>query len=390
MSKCKPSILLLSPFFSPNIGGVETHLDDLVSILNEKGYRVYVQTYSPITSPDVKWKSRENKGANVEIRRYSWMGTNLFSKLKKFPLLDFLYITPYLFVRVFWFMVLNHEKIDVIHAHGLNAALIGRCLKKTFKKKLFVSLHSIYEIKPNSITATLIKKILNKADVLSTVSTASCNELVSFGVPPKKLITHKNWIDLNRFKPISDKATLKKKFSLPHNFTVVCIARLIPIKGIREFISVAKSLPQITFLLVGRGPLEKFAKEESTKINNLFYLGSVDYMDLHLYYNLGDIFCIPSQYNEAYGRVSMEAVACGSPVIGSNKGGISEVLGNEVSILVDPTVNNLRKSILQISQSKPLFDELKSNCRNYAEKYFSSKNAETILKSYEINVKQSS
>ena len=57
-------ILILTPFFSTNIGGVETHFDDLVEALDDNGYKVYVQTYSPITTANVEWKSKEKKGNN--------------------------------------------------------------------------------------------------------------------------------------------------------------------------------------------------------------------------------------------------------------------------------------------------------------------------------------
>ena len=95
-------VLILTPFYSPNIGGVETHLDDLVEALDKKNFRVYVQTYSPITTEGVSWKSREEKGKNISIRRYAWFGKSLFHKIEKYPLLDFLYIAPYLFFRVFF------------------------------------------------------------------------------------------------------------------------------------------------------------------------------------------------------------------------------------------------------------------------------------------------
>ena len=57
----KLGVLILSPFFSPNIGGVESHLDDLVSALDKRKYKVFVQTYSPITTSNVVWESREKK-----------------------------------------------------------------------------------------------------------------------------------------------------------------------------------------------------------------------------------------------------------------------------------------------------------------------------------------
>ena len=112
-------------------------------------------------------------------------------------------------------------------------------------------------------------------------------------------------------------------------------------------------------------------------------MGSVDYLDLHIYYNLGDIFCIPSQYEEGYGRVAAEALACGSPVVGSNKGGIPEVVSSDVGILVDPSVKNLAKAILRLHEDHELFNRLQQSCRSYSEKKFSSRNADIIFKVHE-------
>ena len=102
MNRNKMGVLILTPFFSPNIGGVETHLDNLVSILDEKGYRVFVQTYSPITTENTPWKKSELIGNNIKINRYRWFGKNLFHKLENYPILDFLYLTPYLFLGLFY------------------------------------------------------------------------------------------------------------------------------------------------------------------------------------------------------------------------------------------------------------------------------------------------
>ena len=378
----KKGVLIIVPTYSPNVGGVETHLGDLVRELDSNDYRVYVHTYSPITTPGVNWEPREYFN-NVEIRRHAWFGKNLLHKIEKKPVLVFLYIVPYLLIRVFLFMILNHRKIDIIHAHGFNAAFIGKFLKKIFRKKLFVSVHAIYELNPKCNTALFIRNILMSADGLSALSKASYDELVSFGIPPKKLRIHENWTDLERFRPIPNKSELKRRFNLPDRFSVICIARLTAIKGIKEFVSVAKKIPEISFIIVGNGPLENFVIRESQKIKNLYFMGSVDYSDLHLYYNLGDIFCIPSQYEEGYGRVAMEALACGSPVVGSNKGGIPEVVAQNVGILVDPSVENLTEAVSRLYKDRKLFQKLKQNCRSYAEKNFSSRNAEIILKGYD-------
>ena len=90
-------ILIISPFFYPNIGGVETHLSDLVKELSKK-YKVFVHTYSPITTQNTSWQKKE-KSKNLVIFRHGWFGKNLFHKLEKYSILQFLYLTPYLFLK---------------------------------------------------------------------------------------------------------------------------------------------------------------------------------------------------------------------------------------------------------------------------------------------------
>ena len=101
-------------------------------------------------------------------------------------------------------MLFNHHKIDCIHAHGLNAALIGTFLKKVFKKKLVVSIHAVYEIKPESGTARRMMAILNRADVVLSLSQASMNELLAMGIEGAKLKRFYYWIDLSRFTMSND------------------------------------------------------------------------------------------------------------------------------------------------------------------------------------------
>jgi len=374
-------ILILTPFFSPNLGGVETHLDDLVSGLDKLNYRVYVQTYSPITTAGTFWKLNERRGKNVRIRRYRWFGKNIFHKIEKFPLFDFLYLTPYLFLRTFFWLVFNAKKIDVIHAQGFNAALAGSILKKIFRKKLIVSTHAIYEIKKDSKTAKRITKILDKANKILALSRGSYDELVSFGLREEKIEQFKYWIDLDSFLAVDKKIT-RKDLNIEDKFTVLFVGRLIEKKGIKVLVEVAKLLRNINFIFVGAGPEEFFLISAQEELNNVKFLGSVKNSDLSKYYSLADIFCIPSQYEEGFGRVVMEAVACGLPVVGSNKGGIPEALDQTVSILVEPTTENLRNSIEELYENHEKYFELKNNCRKYATENFSEKNLNLITKHY--------
>ncbi len=361
-------VLIISPFFHPNIGGVETHLSDLTRELSKK-YKVFVHTYSPITTPNTTWQKKEISD-NLTIYRYRWFGKNLFHKLEKYPLLQFLYLTPHLLLKTYFWILFNHRHVSIIHSHGFNAAFIGHYLSKIFNKKHIISTHAIYDhLKPSPV----LLKLINQSFITLTLSIASKKQLINWGVNENKLSTYKYWIDLNIFKPTKPKN---------NKFTVLFVGRLITKKGIKLLIKIAKRLPDINFEFIGTGPLESYLKNKSVKFKNIKFIGKIDNKLLPQYYSQSHLLCVPSLYQEGFGRVVMESVACGTPVLASNLGGLPEALDSNVSILIKPTTTNLYKSILKLSQDKDLYSRLSKHCRPYALSNFSSKNLELITNFY--------
>jgi len=379
----KKTILHITPFFSPCIGGVETHLLDLTSELDKLGYKNIILTYSPITTPNVLWKSSEYFGKNSYIRRFLWIGHNLFHHLEKFPLLNLFYITPYLLVRSIVWLSLNKPKITVIHSHGINGAIIGIILKTIFKYPRHVtSIYSAYDNVPiNNLSSRFMVFVLNHTDKVLTQSQQSVKQLSLLGVNIKRLDLYRHWIDLSQFKPL-DKSKLRQKFKTENKFSLIFIGRMIPPKGAVLLARAATKLSQINFLFVGQGPDYPKLKKMSKKHPNIILLGNIPYEKLHFYYNLADIFCIPSLYSEGWGRVIMEALACGLPVIASNRGAIPEVVDSSVALVVEPTLKNLTNSIKSLYGNKKLFQKLKNNSVKYAQQKFSPQSINLITKYY--------
>ena len=77
-------------------------------------------------------------------------------------------------------------------------------------------------------------------------------------------------------------------------------------------------------------------------------------------------------------------MSCGLPVVGSNLGGISEALDDTVSVLVNPTHENLKIAILELYENPDAIKILKKACRDYAIKNFSINNLKLITKHYAI------
>lgn len=363
MASIKKNILIITPFFSPNIGGVESHLIDLIKELNQHKIHSTVLTYSPLTT-NLPYLFKEKIGY-CRIYRFRWFGKNLFHTLEKFPLFDFLYLTPYLLLRSLIWLSCNHKQITTIHSQGINATFIGNILAKVFHKRHITSTHAVYDHIHN-LNQKIVVVILNHTDKILCLSQSSQKQLISWGVNPQKISLYRYWIDLKKFTPAKVK---------PKKLTFIFVGRLIKKKGIILYLKLAQKFSQYNFLVIGTGPEKNLVLKYCQQLSNLKYLGTDPI------YQQASVLLTPSLYQEGYGRVVMEAVACGLPVIASNYGGLTEALDNSVAILIKPTFKNFSRAIEEISQPSK-YQSLQKKCRHYALNKFSSKNFDLISRHY--------
>lgn len=378
------NILQICPFFSPNIGGVETHLDDLLMELSKKGIKSTVITYQP-TMSNIKAPSFEKIGDFITIRRIEII-RNLFLKIEPYPILDFLFLTPpLLFYSIYFLIFKNKEnKINIVHTHGLNAAFIGMVLKFLFKVPFIVSTHATYSFS-SGMLSFLVKLILSNADHILTLSRASKDELIKIGINSDDITVYKYWVDQDRFS-IKDKTVLRKKYNLGLNdFIVLFAGRLFEKKGVIPLIEGFNMINDGTckLLIAGSGPLEEFVKESCNSNNNIIYIGALKSQELSDYYSLANTLIIPSTHDEGFGRVILEALSCGIPIIGSNRGGIPEAINKDVGILIDVTPEAIKESINEIKDFIKKKNDISKICRDFAKKEYSCDNITTFITVYE-------
>ncbi len=373
----KEKILILSPFFRPNIGGVETHLDDLIEYLRTHDHKVFVITYQPLTTK--ARGSKTEKKENLEIHRIGWFGYNWFHKLEPYPLLEFLYLFPGLFIYCLIFFIKYNKKIDVIHAHGINAAFIAMILSRIYKKRSIMSIHAIYYLEKRHVLSSAFNYILSSFNYILPLAERSKNDLFKAGIPEDKIIMYRQWVNQEIFKPF-DKKECKKKLMIDiDDFIVLFVGRLIEKKGVRVILEAASMLSNnIKFIFIGDGPLENEIKSMSSKHRNIQFVGKTQINDLVVYYNAADIFIIPSQYEEGFARVTLEALSCGTPIIAANKGCLPEMINSSVGVLIEPNAENITKIITFFYNHPGELAKLQLNCRNYAVENFSEKNAKLI------------
>lgn len=377
------NVLLITPFAPPNIGGAETHLEDFYEYLRSDGsYNVTLLTYQPLTTKDAMGMDYE-KRKNLSIYRYKWFGTNLFHTFEKYPpVFNFLYLTPYLMFRSIIFMIKNHQSIDIIHCFGLNAAFISRILKLLFKKKIYMSAEALYDFDINTLFGRIVRWVLLGFEVILAGSEDSKNDILKLNIPMEKVVIYTHWINTGDFHP-GNKDENKKLLGWDDKFTIIYVGRLIPSKGIRMFIDIAKAADEnINFKVIGDGPEKDFVSRAANKISNLEFIGQVSNDEIAKYYVAADLLLYPALYHEDLSLVLLESMASGTPVISTNIGSGIYMLNSKVASVVEASQEKINNEVDRLYKNRKLVEQMSNEAVIFARKFGPSL-AKIITDTYE-------
>lgn len=380
----KPNVLILCPFYPPNLGGVETHLQLLTDYLNDQKFKVFVLTYRPLVSKVASYKPYEKNG-RVTIRRFWWFTYGLFDKTTPYPILQFLYVVPGLLVQSFFWMLNNHQRVDVIHTHGFAASFVARILTLFFPKRKVISTHFIYrKLDPGSLYAKLFKWVLADFDKILLIGKESGRQLTTLGLDEKKMVRFHHWLPSSYFIK-RDKEKHRQKTGLPKSkMAVLFVGRILKMKGLFELLKAAKSLPkEILFVIVGDGPDADLLKSQAKGVSNYLMIGRKSHEEVFDFLGACDFLILPSLTEEAQPMVVMESLACGRPVVTTNKGAVSEMYDETVGVVINPTYKNITNVILDFYKNPQKLAKLTEKAKPYALQKYSQKNAKIITGTYQ-------
>jgi glycosyltransferase involved in cell wall biosynthesis len=158
------------------------------------------------------------------------------------------------------------------------------------------------------------------------VCAALKEELVRLGVPPERVRTLRNGVDLEIFKPLPPQ---QAKDALAVNGPVLAsVGGLIARKGHDLVIRALEHLPEVTLLIAGQGPEEAALARLAAALGverRVRFLGSVPHERLREIYSAADALVLASS-REGWPNVLLESMACGTPVIASNVWGAPEII----------------------------------------------------------------
>ncbi len=235
--------------------------------------------------------------------------------------------------------------IELVHAHGSRAALIGLLAARRARLPGLFTAHNL--LPPmGRISRPLFRNVANQATRVIAVSEAVARSLVANGVSESRITVISNGIDLLPFDEHKIGATtqdesVRSRHTAATAPTVVAIGRLSPEKGfdllIDAFETVVQSVPDATLRIAGDGPeradLEARASR-SPVAERIRLLGRLD--DTVPLLRSATVVAVPSR-QEGQGLVALEAMAARRPVVATAVGGLMEtIVPNETGLLVSP------------------------------------------------------
>ena len=234
-------------------------------------------------------------------------------------------LVPFLFAGLFFKLLRIKSHFDCVHAHWI----IPQGIVQSFVGMPYIVTGHGGDV--TSLNKGIIKKLklrcLMKADKITVVSNALKKEV--------EALCHRN--DVKIISMGCDTTRFDKKYRVENYFhqgekpVVLFVGRLAEKKGVTYLIEAMKNI-DAKLVIVGDGPLKNdLMQQAAPQKDKICFMGSRTHEELIKIYASADVFVAPSITaadgdKEGLGLVLLEAMASGLPVIGSNSGGIPEIV----------------------------------------------------------------
>lgn len=300
----------------PSVGGSGVIATELGKLLAEKGHEIHFITSSmPFRLTRMYHNIHYHQ---VEVNQYS---------VFQYPPYDIALASKMAEVA-------NQEGLDLLHVHYAIPHAVCAILAREMSGrdlKIVTTLHGtdITVLGNDPSLSDAIKFGIEKSDIVTAVSNSLVSQTMELLNPDKEIETVYNFIDDRIYLRIGE-TDLREKLGISNEEKVIIhVSNFRPVKRvpdvIRAFARIASAMPA-KLLLVGDGPdirnVLKLVDDLGLKENVLF-LGKQD--NVEELFSISDLMLLLSE-KESFGLAALEAMACGVPCIGTEIGGIPEVI----------------------------------------------------------------
>jgi len=289
--------------------------------------------------------------------------------------------------------LLNEISPDIVHTHSygyFHSDLLAR-LKRKSEWKLVMTSHGfppgrgIFRPVKKMYTKFIGRKTVKSLDVAIALSERDKGVFEDLDV--KNVYVIPNGISIAMFENLPSRDIFRDKYKIKGRM-ILNVGRLEKIKGqknlIEAFSNIIKDFPDTTLVIVGKdwGELKEL-KELVGELNlkdRVIFTGGIPYERMPEVYSAADIFVL-SSFDESFGIVLLEAMACAVPIVATNVGAVPGVV-SDAALLAEPNFNALYKEISNLLENEKLGKKLAENGKRRSTDFTWEKIAGKIVNIY--------
>lgn len=176
---------------------------------------------------------------------------------------------------------------------------------------------------------------LRRADRIRVLSDFSATQLWQlYRIPSDRIVKIPGGVDVEQFRPAPDRCAVRKELGLPVDRPILLTVRNLEARMgldvlIRAMARLVRERPDALLLVGGSGSRRAELETLVAALglaSSVRFLGFVPEADLPRHYQAADVFVLPTRALEGFGLVTVEALACGTPVLGTAVGATPEIL----------------------------------------------------------------
>jgi mannosylfructose-phosphate synthase len=289
---------------------------------------------------------------------------------------------------------------DLFHGHYVDGGVVALDVAEEFHKPTFFTAHSLgawkreqmggdpeemerkYKFSRRIAEELRIFESVKAQTVTTTLQEKKLRQLYNF--TSDNVVVIPPGVDVGIFRPLKP-GHRKAKTNLPDRY-IFCLSRIDTNKGhdllLKAFHPVAKAIPDV-HLVIGGGSskpqqrerevlatLKKIIHEKSMH-DRVHIVGYVPDELLVPFYQQAELFVLPSIF-EPFGMTALEAMACGTPVVASEFGGIKDaIVSGKNGLLIDPSkTGEFARAMVKLLKDKKLVENMgREGCRSISEHF---------------------
>ncbi len=259
---------------------------------------------------------------------------------------------------------------DIIHCNWSLSGLAAYLSKFVHKTPYIITVQGsdVFKTINIPVVRNVIGLALRKASHIIALSNELKNATIRFGVPAERITVIPNGVNISQF-PVGSKEGRKNQ--------LIFVGSLIERKGVSYLIQALANLvatqPDLRLIIVGEGKDRGLLEELTNRLGlqtNVIFLGTQSQDKVSKLLRESRLFILPS-IEEGQGVVLVEALASGTPCVGSRVGGIPDVITSDVGKIVEAgDVTGLEEAVLLLTSSIDIWDSASINARHRAEQEY--------------------